>query len=293
MSKRKHVMSFVLVLLLLTVTTGCMKPSKEDIVESEYYQKLKEKNSRLSGQLKDEKKRNESLDKKIKAIHETSGDQKLADYKRKVEDSDIVKVNFSSKEMKGKTFAVTNQPVCEYAKNIVKSCYRMIGISPRDLDKDYKEVYSYALIDEDNTTFEFRVYGNSYIVFDAIPANVYAFNDASVIGEGLIDAKVQKKYRNFVDRIADAQIIVTDTKMKYNDTAIRAAAQLEGVVDHYIEKADFATNDWKEYRFYTYGTMTKVLFNEKNIVCVEDKNGEKQFYQISDKRQKSLMKLLK
>ena len=42
----------------------------------------------------------------------------------------------------------------------------MIGITPTDVEKQYKQSYSYALIDEDNTTFEFKVYGDSYIVFD-------------------------------------------------------------------------------------------------------------------------------
>lgn len=44
----------------------------------------------------------------------------------------------------------------------------MIGITPTDVEKQYKQSYSYALIDEDNTTFEFKVYGDSYIVFDEI-----------------------------------------------------------------------------------------------------------------------------
>lgn len=103
----------------------------------------------------------------------------------------------------------------------------MIGITPTDVEKQYKQSYSYALIDEDNTTFEFKVYGDSYIVFDEIPENVYAYNGASTVGDALIDAKEQKNYSNVAARIADAQIVVTDKKMKFNDTAIKVSKIIE------------------------------------------------------------------
>lgn len=293
MRKKKYVLATVVILCVSLGTAGCMKPSKEDVVESEYYQELKEKNEKLSNQLKSEQKKTDSLNKKIKAIHETSGDQKLADYKKQVKDSNIAKVNFVSKAVKGQSFAVTNVPVCDYVKGIVSGCYRMIGITPSDLEKKYDEVYTYALIDEDNTAYEFKVYGNSYIVFDDIPANVYAYNDASVVGEGLIDAKLQKKYENFAQRAADAQIIVTDQKMKFNDTAIQASKILLKTVNEKIENASYNVEKWNEYRFYTYGVVTKVLIGDESVICIEDRNGQQTFYKISSKNLKSLKKLLK
>lgn len=290
MRKKRYILAAVILCISLG-TAGCLKPSKEDVVESDYYQELKEKNEKLSNQLKSKQKENDSLNKKIKAIHETSGDQKLADYKKRVEDSNIVKVNFVSKAVKGQSFAVTNIPVCDYVKGIVAGCYRMIGITPSDLEKKYDEVYSYALIDEDNTTYEFKVYGNSYIVFDDIPANVYAYNQASVVGDGLIDAKLQKKYENFVQRISDAQIIVSDQKMKLNDTAIRVSKIL--LKSEKIAKISDHTDEWDEYRFYTYGTLTKVLIGSDDVICVENKEGQQSFYRLSAKNIKKLKKLLK
>lgn len=293
MRKKKYVLTTVVILCVSLGTAGCMKPSREDVVESEYYQELKEKNEKLSNQLKSEQKKTDSLNKKIKAIHETSGDQKLADYKKQVKDSNIAKVNFVSKAVKGQSFAVTNVPVCDYVKGIVSGCYRMIGITPSDLEKKYDEVYTYALIDEDNTTYEFKVYGNSYIVFDNIPANVYAYNNASVVGDGLIDAKLQKKYENFAQRVGDAQIIVSDQKMKFNDTAIRVSKILLKTVNEKIENPKYNTDGWAEYRFYTYGTLTKVLLSDDNVICIEDKDDQQVFYQISAKNLKKLKKFLK
>ena len=75
----------------------------------------------------------------------------------------------------------------------------------------------------DRALSEFKVYGDSYIVFDEIPENVYAYNGASTVGDALIDAAEQKNYSNVAARIADAQIIVTDKKMKFNDTAIKVS----------------------------------------------------------------------
>lgn len=292
MRNKKYVLTLAVALCLSIGLTGC-KPSKEDVVESDYYQELKEENNKLSNQLKTEKKKTNSLEKKIQAIHETSGDQKLAEYKRQVADSNIMKVVFGSKEVKGQSFAVINTPVCNYVKGIVADCYRMIGISANDLEKEYDQVYSYALIDEDNTTYEFNVYGNSYIVFDAIPANVYAFNNASVVGDGLIDAKLQKKYSDIWQHMADAQIVVSDEKMKFNSTAIRVSKLLKGAEKYESDNAELNTDDWNEYRFYTYGTVIKLRLGNDNIICVEKKNEKKSYYQLSDKNMKKLEKILK
>lgn len=290
----QRILTTVMILGLSLSTTGCFKPSQKAVINSKYYQQLKEENEKISGQLKSERKKTASLEKKIKAIHATYGDRKLAEYKSKVKGSTIVKMSFVSKSVKHQSFAVTNTPVCQYAKDIIMGCYRIIGMTPGDLEKQYKkQMYSYALIDEDNTTYEFKVYGNCYIVFDDIPENVYVYNDASVIGEGLVDAPVQKKYLNFVDRMADAQIIVSDTQLHLNHAAIEVSRILATMTDNYIDRAKYDTKDWKEYRFYTYGTMTKLLYSDQKVICIEDKKGAQNFYKISDKDFKKLRKILK
>ena len=227
MKGAKYILTAAVIVMSSVMMTGCFKPSKDSVVESKYYQSLKDERDKLSVQLKEEKKKTSSLNKKIKAIHATSGDQKIAEYKSKVKDSRIIKVDFATNTIKNQSFAVTNIPVCKYVKKIVTGCNRMIGITPTDVEKQYKQSYSYALIDEDNTTFEFKVYGDSYIVFDEIPENVYAYNGASTVGDALIDAKEQKNYSNVAARIADAQIVVTDKKMKFKDTAIKVSKIIE------------------------------------------------------------------
>ena len=151
MKGAKYILTAAVIVMSSVMMTGCFKPSKDSVVESKYYQSLKDERDKLSVQLKEEKKKTSSLNKKIKAIHATSGDQKIAEYKSKVKDSRIIKVDFATNTIKNQSFAVTNIPVCKYVKKIVTGCNRMIGITPTDVEKQYKQSYSYALIDEDNT----------------------------------------------------------------------------------------------------------------------------------------------
>lgn len=290
----KKLAASVLLAGLALGVTGCFKPSKSSVEESEYYQDLKDDYDKVSQQLKDEKKKTSSLNKQIQSIQEASGDEKLADYKSQIKDSIIGKVDFTADSVKEKTFAVTNTPVCDYAKEIITGCNRVLGVTPDDLEDTYDDYYSYALMDEDNTMFEFKVYGDSFLVFDDIPSNVYAYNGASVLGDALIDAAVQKSYDDFADRIADADLIVTDEKLKYSTDAINASKILAGIINNKIDNANYDTDDWDEYRFYTKGTVTKVQINsDDKIVCIENKGGNQTFYRISEKNLTSLEKILK
>ncbi|GFO84763.1 hypothetical protein [Anaerostipes butyraticus] len=290
----KKLAASVLLAGLALGVTGCFKPSKSSVEESEYYQDLKDDYDKVSQQLKDEKKKTSSLNKQIQSIQEASGDEKLADYKSQIKDSIIGKVDFTADSVKEKTFAVTNTPVCDYAKEIITGCNRVLGVTPDDLEDTYDDYYSYALMDEDNTTFEFKVYGDSFLVFDDIPSNVYAYNGASVLGDALIDAAVQKSYDDFADRIADADLIVTDEKLKYSTDAINASKILAGIINNKIDNANYDTDDWDEYRFYTKGTVTKVQINsDDKIICIENKGGNQTFYRISEKNLTSLEKILK
>ena len=290
----KKLAASVLLAGLALGVTGCFKPSKSSVEESEYYQELKDDYDKVSQQLKDEKKKTSSLNKQIQSIQEASGDEKLADYKSQIKDSIIGKVDFTADSVKEKTFAVTNTPVCDYAKEIITGCNRVLGVTPDDLEDTYDDYYSYALMDEDNTTFEFKVYGDSFLVFDDIPSNVYAYNGASVLGDALIDAAVQKSYDDFADRIADADLIVTDEKLKYSTDAINASKILAGIINNKIDNANYDTDDWDEYRFYTKGTVTKVQINsDDKIICIENKGGDQTFYRISEKNLTSLEKILK
>ena len=293
MKGAKYILTAAVITMSSVMMTGCFKPSKDSVVESKYYQSLKDERDKLSVQLKEEKKKTSLLNKKIKAIHATSGDQKIAEYKSRVKDSRIIKVDFATNTIKNQSFAVTNIPVCKYVKKIVTGCNRMIGITLTDVEKQYKQSYSYALIDEDNTTFEFKVYGDSYIVFDEIPENVYAYNGASIVGDALIDAKEQKNYSNVAARIADAQIVVTDKKMKFNDTAIKVSKIIEKAKKLSGKDATQDTASWNEHRFYTSGTLTKLLLGDTTVIGIEDKNGKQTFYQISDKQKKNLQKYMK
>lgn len=295
MRNKKIIIGTLLICASITLT-GCGKPSEATVMNSDYYRKLEKEKEGISEELKSSKKKVKSLEKKINDIHQTTGDQKLSKYKAKVNDSSIVKVDFISKEVKGQNFAVTNPAVCKYAKDIVAGCYRMIGVNPSKLEDEYDEVYSYVLIDEDNTSYEFKVYGDSFIIFDDIPANVYAYNGASILGEGLVNAKTQKKYTSFVERVADAQIIVDDDSLKDNKTAIKISRMLTKIVDDVVENPKYDNDNtlWKEYRFYTYGIITTVKYSEsQKAICIVDDKDEETYYEVSDKNLNRIKKYLK
>ena len=141
MKGAKYILTAAVIAMSSVMMTGCFKPSKrccrgiKNIIRV-----LKDERDKLSVQLKEEKKKTNSLNKKIKAIHATSGDQKIADYKSRVKDSRIIKVDFATNTIKNQSFAVTNIPVCKYVKKIVTGCNRMIGITPTDVEKQYKQV---------------------------------------------------------------------------------------------------------------------------------------------------------
>ena len=291
---RKRMMTLTLFICVSFALSGCGKASKQEIIESEYYQKLQDQNEKLSQDLKRSRAREDSLDKKIKEIHEYTGDQKLAAYKKEVAGSTISKTDFV-RIQKGKayqSFAVTNEPVCNFVKDIVQNSYRIIGLTVTDLREKYRgNIYSYALIDEDNSTYEFKVYGNSYIVFDQIPENVYCFNNASVIGDGLIDAVNVKHYPSYLERLADASLIITDQKLKFNETAVQVSELLRNAK---ADKKKHDTAKWTEYRFYTQGTLTSLSVSEEGTsFCITDKKGSQKFYTASEKSLSKIKKLLK
>ena len=83
MKGAKYILTAAVIVMSSVMMTGCFKPSKDSVVESKYYQSLKDERDKLSVQLKEEKKKTSSLNKKIKAIHATSGDQKIGSIKAK------------------------------------------------------------------------------------------------------------------------------------------------------------------------------------------------------------------
>ena len=72
MKGAKYILTAAVIAMSSVMMTGCFKPSKDAVVESKYYQSLKDERDKLSVQLKEEKKKTNSLNKKIKAIHATS-----------------------------------------------------------------------------------------------------------------------------------------------------------------------------------------------------------------------------
>ncbi|MGI6499836.1 MAG: hypothetical protein ACOX1S_02980 [Anaerostipes sp.] len=291
---RKYALLMAFAMGISVLATGC-KASKQEITESSYYQELQDKNDKLEQQLKDSQNDVKELNSKIKSIHEYTGDQKLASYKRKVKKADISKVDMMriGNDKKYQGFAVTNKPVCDYVKKMVADSYRIIGLTVSDVEKKYKNnAYSYALIDEDNTTYDIKVYGNSYIVFDKIPENVYCFNDANILGDALIDATVQKNYSSWVDKIEDASLVVTDTKLKFSDDIVKAGKYFNKIKNSEIKNTTFQTSKWNEYRFYTGGSITTVYLGDSGVVAVKDAKNKVSYYSISTSNMKKLKKTL-
>lgn len=81
--------------------------------------------------------------------------------------------------------------------------------------------------------------------------------------------------------------------MKFNDTAIKVSKIVRKAKKLSGKDAAQDITSWDEYRFYTSGTLTKVLLGDKTVIGIEDKDGKQTFYQISDKQKKNLQKYMK
>ena len=61
MKGAKYILTAAVIAMSSVMMTGCFKPSKDAVVESKYYQSLKDQRDKLSVQLKEEKKKTNSL----------------------------------------------------------------------------------------------------------------------------------------------------------------------------------------------------------------------------------------
>ena len=57
MKGAKYILTAAVIVMSSVMMTGCFKPSKDSVVESKYYQSLKDERDKLSVQLKEEKKK--------------------------------------------------------------------------------------------------------------------------------------------------------------------------------------------------------------------------------------------
>ena len=57
MKGAKYILTAAVIAMSSVMMTGCFKPSKDAVVESKYYQSLKDERDKLSVQLKEEKKK--------------------------------------------------------------------------------------------------------------------------------------------------------------------------------------------------------------------------------------------
>ena len=55
MKGAKYILTAAVIAMSSVMMTGCFKPSKDSVVESKYYQSLKDERDKLSVQLKEEK----------------------------------------------------------------------------------------------------------------------------------------------------------------------------------------------------------------------------------------------
>ena len=81
--------------------------------------------------------------------------------------------------------------------------------------------------------------------------------------------------------------------MKFNDTAIKVSKIVGKAKKISAKDTTQDAASWNEYRFYTSGTLTKILLGDRTVIGIEDENGKQTFYQISDKQKKNLQKYMK
>ena len=78
MKGAKYILTAAVIAMSSVMMTGCFKPSKDAVVESKYYQSLKDERDKLSVQLKEEKKLLEIKRlQTTKVVSKTAGSLKL------------------------------------------------------------------------------------------------------------------------------------------------------------------------------------------------------------------------
>lgn len=296
--QKKVVRLGVVFCLSMLLLCGCEKgPTKEEVENSEYYQKIQSTN-------KEQKKQIESLEEEVnqmsqallkeqkKEENQTSaqqGNKKAEEYFEKMQNSSLLRIEIGYTDDYCDPVFVSDKAVFSLAQSIGSNADLTARYTPEELRKEMGAGYIYTLYEEDSSIFQAEVYADGYVIFPDLPGQVYYCPDSALLGQAYLVRKGSYPNSKLLHRMADSAVVVQSGKKAwFQDSCIHVANCIDQMPKEKIlkdkKKEEKAVS---EYSFYSYGNRM-ILTLYKSQICITSWDESETWYQITEERVKEI-----
>lgn len=278
--------SFLFLLFLMACTlVACEKElTKEEVQETEYYQKLKKKNKSLKKDIEALEEEINSLTNELMEVKEEQGEketnQSTKDYVESIQNSNIIQVEIEYTDHSSDSVFLNNKAICKYMQNILKKADLTINYTPEELREEMGRGYLYTLYEEDGTIYQAEVYGDGYLLFPDLPGQVYYCMDSPDAGMAFLIRKGSYPNSNLLHRMADSSLVVYGEKKVWDQSVPLDVANYINRMEKREVGSNRESEVKKEYSFYSYGNEMVLRFYNSHI-CILSWDGEEHWYQVS------------
>lgn len=280
-------MKKTLLLALMLMVLGCSvsgckgELSKEEVVQSSYYQELLEKYHK-------KKDRADRLQDKLKeARSQNQGRNEAEEFLEQVERGYFIKIQINDRM--GRSYFVDYQPVFSYIKNWISRAQWLPRYDKETTIAGLEPTYEYYIYDEDNSTYMMQVYENDYVCFQERPEDVFVIYGANDMGNAFVSSG-DMEYTNLLKQLEHSYLAVKGEKQYYESKNIKAFAR---ALDNTEKKKGKKTEKKpkEQFLFFYHGQVIQVDFYESRLAII---GKEKQiWYGIEEKDLTVLRKILK
>lgn len=295
--------------MMASMLTGC-KPSRKKVVQSSYYQNLLKKKEKLE-------KENDKLTKKVQeAETKTQDSRRASEYLKKLGRNKLDKLVIGySDDMDDTSTSLTEAGSFQFIVDALSRADLTTLYTVKTLEENYEPKYEYILYDEDNTVYEMKVYGKGYVIFSDLPDDVYYIEDINTLGDAFLPFTNGYPDCPVLHRMADSSLITSDDKKYYCQDISAKTATFISQMNKKKASYDKAVKEWKknykdkhkkdknvtasdylpDFKTYTYhyhGATMKLMIYDKYI-CIENKNGDRIWYQTDKDNISQLKDLFK
>lgn len=285
--RKNKIQLIILMLVLATCLGGCKKElTKEEVQETEYYQNLKKKNTKLKNKIKTLEEEVNTLSNELLELKELAEDQEgeasanqnAEEYFEKIKGSSLIQVEIGYTDNYCDAVYVKNSAVSSFAKELLQNADLTANYTPEKLKEEMGAGYVYTLYEEDDSVFQAEVYGDGYVVFLDLPGQVYYCQGSTSLGEAFLDRKGSYPNSNLLHRMADSAMVVYGKKKAWNQEKCLEIANYINSMEK-REVGDNRESSVKlECTLYSYGNqMTLKIY--KSHICIIAWDGEETWYQ--------------